>query len=49
MIKTLTNPGGLPKDVFDGFQAQVANNRAQFYRDAGGSVPRGSSKPEWLP
>src|SRR6202167_3579890 len=37
MIKTPANPGGLPKDVFDGFQAQVANNRAQFYRD----VPAG--------
>jgi non-heme chloroperoxidase len=33
MVKTATNPGGLPKDVFDGFQAQVANNRSQFYRD----------------
>src|SRR6202008_825582 len=37
IIKTPANPGGLPKDVFDGFQAQVANNRAQFYRD----VPAG--------
>jgi non-heme chloroperoxidase len=33
MVKTPANPGGLPKDVFDGLQAQVANNRAQFYRD----------------
>src|SRR6202163_4750696 len=33
MVKTATNPGGLPKEVFDGFQAQVANNRSQFYRD----------------
>jgi non-heme chloroperoxidase len=33
MVKTDANPGGLPKEVFDGFQAQVANNRAQFYRD----------------
>jgi non-heme chloroperoxidase len=40
MLKTPANPGGLPKDVFDGFQAQVANNRAQFYRDAGGPVLR---------
>ncbi|RKU00184.1 alpha/beta hydrolase [Burkholderia sp. Nafp2/4-1b] len=37
MVKTEANPGGLPKEVFDGFQAQVANNRAQFYRD----VPAG--------
>jgi non-heme chloroperoxidase len=33
MVKTGRNPGGLPKDVFDGLQAQVAINRAQFYRD----------------
>jgi non-heme chloroperoxidase len=33
MVKTAANPGGLPKDVFDGFQAQTANNRAQFYYD----------------
>jgi non-heme chloroperoxidase len=33
MVKTPANPGGLPKEVFDGLQAQVANNRAQFYLD----------------
>ena len=33
MVKTPNNPGGLPKDVFDGLQAQVAANRAQFFRD----------------
>ena len=31
MVKTPANPGGLPKEVFDGFQAQLAANRAQFY------------------
>jgi non-heme chloroperoxidase len=33
MVKTAANSGGLPKSVFDGFQAQVATNRAQFYLD----------------
>jgi non-heme chloroperoxidase len=33
MVKTAANPGGLPKEVFDGLQAQLAANRAQFYRD----------------
>jgi non-heme chloroperoxidase len=33
MVKTVANPGGLPKEVFDGLQAQVAANRAQFYHD----------------
>jgi non-heme chloroperoxidase len=33
MVKTAANPGGLPKEVFDGLQAQLAANRAQFYTD----------------
>jgi len=37
MVKTAANPGGLPKEVFDGFQEQLAANRAQFYYD----VPAG--------
>jgi non-heme chloroperoxidase len=31
MVKTASNPGGLPKELFDGFQPQVAESRAQFY------------------
>ena len=37
MLKTEANPGGLPLEVFDGFRAALAANRAQFYRD----VPSG--------
>jgi non-heme chloroperoxidase len=33
MVKTDSNPGGLPKEVFDGLQEQTATNRAQFYLD----------------
>jgi non-heme chloroperoxidase len=33
MVKTAANPGGTPKEVFDGLQAQLAANRTQFYRD----------------
>ena len=33
MVKTPANPGGLPKEVFDGLQAQLAANRSQFYRE----------------
>jgi non-heme chloroperoxidase len=33
MVRKATNPGGLPKEVFDGLQAQLAANRAQFYYD----------------
>src|ERR1700716_3729075 len=57
MMKTADNPGGLPKDVFDGFQAQLAASRSQFYRDvaagavfwfntAGGQTPAGRL-PHW--
>lgn len=31
MVKTAANPGGLPKEVFDGLQAQLAANRSEFY------------------
>ncbi|MCJ9752635.1 alpha/beta hydrolase [Neorhizobium sp. BETTINA12A] len=37
MLKTDNNPGGLPLEVFDGFRAALAANRAQFFRD----VPAG--------
>ncbi|CAA9211206.1 MAG: Non-heme chloroperoxidase [uncultured Acetobacteraceae bacterium] len=33
MVKSDKNPGGLPIEVFDDFRAQVAANRAQFYKD----------------
>src|SRR4249920_3308798 len=45
MVKTATNPGGLPKEVFDGFQAQVANNRSQFYRDVASGPFYGFNRP----
>lgn len=33
MVKSEKNPGGLPREVFDGLRAAVAANRAQFYID----------------
>jgi non-heme chloroperoxidase len=33
MVKTPNNPGGLPKQVFDDLQAQLAASRTKFYRD----------------
>jgi non-heme chloroperoxidase len=33
MVKTEGNPSGTPIDVFDGFRAALAANRAQFFRD----------------
>ncbi|WP_189501650.1 MULTISPECIES: alpha/beta hydrolase [unclassified Mesorhizobium] len=37
MVKSDSNPGGLPIEVFDGFRAALVANRAEFYRD----VPAG--------
>ena len=33
MVKKDTNPGGTPIEVFDGYRAALANNRAQLYLD----------------
>ena len=33
MVKKESNPGGTPIEVFDGFRAALAANRAQFYLD----------------
>ncbi|WP_377849010.1 alpha/beta fold hydrolase [Bosea sp. UC22_33] len=33
MLKTPSNPGGTPIEVFDGFRKALAANRAQFYLD----------------
>src|SRR5207253_8490524 len=33
MVKTEKNPGGLPISVFDDLRAQLAANRAQFYKE----------------
>lgn len=33
MVKKDSNPGGTPIEVFDGFRAALAENRAQFYLD----------------
>ncbi|MFT3733032.1 MAG: alpha/beta hydrolase [Hyphomicrobium sp.] len=33
MVKTEKNPGGTPIEVFDGFRAALAANRAQFFLD----------------
>jgi non-heme chloroperoxidase len=45
MVKTPANPGGLPKEVFDGLQAQLAANRAQFYYDLPAGPFYGYNRP----
>src|SRR6204780_3669694 len=45
MVKTEANPGGLPKDVFDGLQAQTAEHRSVFYRDLASGPFYGFNRP----
>jgi non-heme chloroperoxidase len=45
MLKTAANPGGLPKEVFDGFQAQLAASRAKFYYEIPAGPFYGYNRP----
>jgi non-heme chloroperoxidase len=45
MVKTESNPGGLPKAVFDDLQAQLKANRAQFYHDIPAGPFYGYNRP----
>jgi non-heme chloroperoxidase len=45
MVKTDKNPGGLPKEVFDDLQAQLAASRAQFYYDLPAGPFYGFNRP----
>jgi non-heme chloroperoxidase len=45
MVKTEKNPGGLPKEVFDDFQAQLAANRSKFYYDVASGPFYGFNRP----
>ncbi|MBR7890450.1 alpha/beta fold hydrolase [Burkholderia multivorans] len=45
MVKSATNPGGLPIEVFDGIRQHVAENRSQFYKDLAVSF-FGFNRPE---
>ena len=49
MVKTESNPGGLPKEVFDKLQAQLAANRAQFYYDIPAGPFYGYNRPNAKP
>ena len=45
MVKTDANPEGLPKEVFDDLQAQLAANRSVFYRDLPSGPFYGFNRP----
>jgi non-heme chloroperoxidase len=58
MLKSATNPEGLPMEVFDQIRAGVAGDRSQFYKDlavafyganrAGAKVSQGTLDQFWL-
>jgi non-heme chloroperoxidase len=45
MVKTPANPDGLPKQVFDDFQAALAASRSGFYRDVAAGPFYGYNRP----
>ncbi|MGX7705965.1 alpha/beta fold hydrolase [Methylobacterium sp. Gmos1] len=45
MLRTEANPGGLPIEVFDGFRAALAANRAQFFLDVPSGPFYGFNRP----
>jgi hypothetical protein len=44
-LKTPSNPGGLPMDVFDGFRKAVLTDRALFFRDIPAGPFYGFNRP----
>jgi non-heme chloroperoxidase len=58
MLKSTTNPEGLPMDVFDNLRRSLVKNPSQFYRDlapmfyganrTGANVPQGTLDQFWL-
>ncbi|GAB2325025.1 alpha/beta fold hydrolase [Streptomyces variabilis] len=46
MVKSESNPGGTPIEVFDGFRAQLAANRAQLYVEIASGPFYGFNRPD---
>ncbi|MEM9635027.1 MAG: alpha/beta hydrolase [Pseudomonadota bacterium] len=46
MVKTDTNPDGIPMEVFDGLRAALVANRAQFFLDVPSGPFYGFNRPE---
>lgn len=49
MVQKESNPGGLPIEVFDGYRAAVAGNRAQLYLDIASGPFYGYNRPGTVP
>ncbi|MGE6743933.1 alpha/beta fold hydrolase [Allorhizobium pseudoryzae] len=46
MLQTATNPEGTPIEVFNGYRAALAANRAQFFRDIASGPFYGFNRPD---
>ena len=46
MLRSATNPEGLPQEVFDGFRAALVANRPQFFRDIPAGPFYGFNRPD---
>jgi non-heme chloroperoxidase len=46
MLQTATNPEGTPIEVFNGYRAALAANRAQFFRDVASGPFYGFNRPD---
>lgn len=46
MLKTSSNPGGLPIEVFNGFRAALVTNRAQFFLEVPSGPFYGYNRPD---
>jgi non-heme chloroperoxidase len=46
MLKTADNPGGLPREVFDGIRAGSIANRSQLYKDIASGPFFGFNRPD---
>lgn len=49
MMKTAQNPGGLPKEVFDGFRARSIADRSKLYQDIASGPFFGFNRPDAKP
>ncbi len=46
MLKTASNPGGLPMEVFDGIRKSSMADRSQFYKDLAAGPFFGANRPD---
>jgi non-heme chloroperoxidase len=46
MVESPNNPGGLPREVFDGFRAALLADRAQFFREVPAGPFYGFNRPD---